>query len=131
MNRLLLLTNFFLLAFALLSCNKNELSPEETFMAHTPCGVKNPVKDLPWLKEIINKAESVTERGTYAGTIHLVEYEGQSYFIHQPYVMSCMACVVYDCEGNKLPVISEPDKHMALIERMSEKNIIYRSAFTW
>lgn len=119
-----------LLLFSLLSCDKNDLSPENAALAYSACGVKDPANELPWLKEIIHKAENGPDKFSDAGTVQLITYQGQSYFIYQKYVMSCMACLVYDCQGNKLDILSRPELHMAIIEHMSEKNIIYRSPFS-
>jgi hypothetical protein len=118
-----------ILIFVLLSCDKNDFSPEDAALVSSACGVKDPTKELPWLKEIINKAENGPDKFSEAGTVQLINYQGQSYFVYQKYVMSCMACLVYDCQGNKLDILSKPELHMAIIEHMSEKNIIYRSPF--
>jgi hypothetical protein len=127
MTRYSTLHALLILVLTVFSCTKNDLSPEESASLHTTCGVKNPVKELPWLKAIIDHAEKGPDKGLYAGTILQVTYQDQAYFIYQKYHMSCMACEVYDCQGNKPDILANPDLHMALIERMSEKNIIYRS----
>jgi hypothetical protein len=119
---------FFLLC-PLLSCDKNTISPEDTAMLYTACGVKTPTEELAWLKNIISKAENGPDKSSNAGTVQVIHYQGQSYFVYQKYVMSCIACLVYDCQGNKLDILSKPELHMAIIEHMSEKNIIYRSPF--
>ncbi len=121
----------YVVAFSLtvVSCNENDLSPGENGQSGKACNVNEPAKELSWLRQIIRKAEDPQTKGEYAGTIHLVRYEDQVYIIYQKYHMSCMACLGYDCEGNQVDIISDPEKHMGIIEQMSQKTVIYRSAF--
>lgn len=127
MTRLFTLFSLFLFGLFLCSCEKNDLSSQESALLDSACGVKDPVKELPWLKEIVSKAETGPDKFSLAGTVHLINYQTKAYFVYQRYIMSCMACEVYDCQGNKLYILTNPQLHMAIIENMSEKNIIYRS----
>jgi hypothetical protein len=129
MLRLFTTTCLFLFTLVLLSCDKNDLSPEDKVLIDSACGVNDPIKELAWLKTIVDNAEKGPDKGLYAGTVQKVHYQEKTYFIYQKYIMSCMACLVYDCQGNKLDILADPEIHMAIIERMSEKNIIYRSPF--
>ena len=51
-----------------LSCNKDSGPVAD-------CGCENPQKDLPWLKELIDKANT-DDTGNYKGTIWLLNYKG-------------------------------------------------------
>lgn len=57
------------------------------------------MNEMEWLRLLIVESETdMAKRGDiYAGKV-----DGRMLFIHQPAVMSCLACVVYDCDGNKL-----------------------------
>jgi hypothetical protein len=121
------LLTLFLVASIVVSCNTNTISPEESALLHTACGVKDPLKELSWLKTIIDQAENGPDRFSYAGTIQMVAYQDQTYFIYQRYIMSCMACLIYDCQGNQLDIAINQEKHRAIVEQMSEKKIIYKT----
>lgn len=81
------------LSALILSCKKETLSSDVS-----ACGVKDPVKNLSWLKEMIEDEENRPNQLT----IRKFEYKGQTYFDWSLLVMSCMACRVYDCDGNVL-----------------------------
>ena len=127
MTRLFTLYSLFLFGLFLCSCEKNDLSSQESALPHAVCGVKDPLRELSWLKEIVSKAQSGPDKFSLAGTVQLIHYQDKTFFVYQRYIMSCMACEVYDCQGNKLDIVTNPELHMAIIENMSEKNIIYRS----
>lgn len=84
-----------LLPFIFFSCKKKTLSP--TISA---CGVKDPVNNLPWLKEIVDEAKSTGTASTM--TIKKFEYEGNTYFNYYEAHLSCMNCVIFDCSGERV-----------------------------
>lgn len=65
------------------------------------CGVKDPVTELEWLKDLINKAE-INENHEYdLCVIYLETFNSQPVF----YIYtssSCVYCNVYYCDGTKV-----------------------------
>ncbi|ODS82444.1 MAG: hypothetical protein ABS46_08875 [Cytophagaceae bacterium SCN 52-12] len=84
-----------LLPFIFSSCKKGTSSP-----AISACGVKDPVNNLSWLKEIIDEAK---RDGTASiTTIKKFEYEGDTYFTYYQAYQSCMNCIIFDCSGARV-----------------------------
>ena len=111
---------FLILLIFACADNNRELSPVR--IASMRCG-KN-VSEMQWLQDLIKLGEAdMAKRGDiYAGS-----YDGQVIFIHQPAILSCIACVIYDCEGNKLdPATMDLQKIQFTME---SKNRIYRASF--
>lgn len=81
---------FILLILCALSCNRSELIPNG-------CGVKNPLKDLPWLASII-------EKPAIDLYVSQATYQGQTVYV----VTSCGRCfagsnvTIYRCDGTIL-----------------------------
>jgi hypothetical protein len=66
------------------------------------CGCEQSQKDLPWLKELIKKANT-DKTGNYWGTIWLEKYKGQDIFVTN--MMLGSGGIMYwffDCSGNHL-----------------------------
>jgi hypothetical protein len=78
------------------------------------CGVTDPAKNLPWLAELIEKAEydktagpykpgDDYKPGHYAGQIWLEKYKGQDLFVTNMMLGSGgVLCWFFDCSGNHL-----------------------------
>jgi hypothetical protein len=88
----------FILFLLLTSCNSNETENGEI----VACGVHQPQENLPWLKELIVKAE--TDRtGQCLGSIWLVRYRGQDIFVtNMGFGSGGIAYWFLDCSGNHL-----------------------------
>lgn len=71
---------------------------------HSPvvsaCGVKDPVNNLPWLKQKVDDAKSAGTAGMM--TIKKFEYKGNAYFHYYEAHMSCMYCIILDCSGEQI-----------------------------
>jgi hypothetical protein len=66
----------------------------------TACGVIDPKKNIPWLAELIAKAET-DKTGNYLGVIWLERYKDQDVFVTNMALGSGgLAYHVFDCEGN-------------------------------
>lgn len=114
-------TQLFLFVF-LLACadNHRELSPVK--IASMRCG-KN-VSEMQWLQDLIKLGEADMAK---RGDIYTGSYDGQVIFIHQPAILSCLACVIYDCEGNKLDPSTMDLQKVQF--NMESKNRIYHAYF--
>ncbi len=54
---------------------------------------------LVWLKTLIEKSG---EDPSLAGRIYTFQSDGRTVFMLQPWIMSCLGCIMYDCQGNRL-----------------------------
>jgi hypothetical protein len=108
---------FFLL---LTSCNDDDKhSPIITAkMGSMMCG--KTMGQMQWLKELVVQSETDM---ALMGDIYAGSVDGQIIFIHQPMVMSCLACVLYDCDGNKIESHTMDHEKLRLI--MRQENRIY------
>jgi hypothetical protein len=59
--------------------------------------------EMQWMHVLI---ESSKDDPALSGPIYAFRSKGQAIFMHQPWVMSCLACILYDCEGNRLDPVS-------------------------
>lgn len=114
----------FLLLLFLSACTNHDLRKPEKEMALEAacdrCG-KTPA-EMSWFGGLVVKAES---EESWRGDIYAGSLNGSSIFIHQPIIISCMACHVYDCAGNRLTLTSEEIQLAA--NEMTESNLIYRT----
>lgn len=94
---------FILLSLALLCCVNHDLdnsSPEVAVsMASSMC--KKDFSQMQWLMNLLALGE--TDPGQ-RGDIFAAALDGNVVFVHQPLIMSCRACVLYDCDGHRVPV---------------------------
>jgi hypothetical protein len=84
----------FLLLIILLSCkDKTPASATEI------CGVKDPIRNLRWLRELVDEAKRKKEDGFM--TIVAVEVGGETVINYYLSYMSCIGCVSYHCDGSR------------------------------
>jgi hypothetical protein len=76
--------------------------------------------EMFWFQELVDKAE---EDKAWKGTIYAGSLDGAVIIIHQPLVSSCLACKVYDCDGNRLTLT--PEQAELVIAQMTILNQIY------
>ena len=82
---------------------------------------KKSVDEMEWLKTLLQQSEADP---ALRGDIYAAPIDGTIIFVHQPLIMSCLACVLYDCDGNRIAAGSiAPEK---LIAGMKPVNLIYR-----
>jgi len=88
-----------LLCLSLLSCDDDE-EKNGAYSAQIGafmCG-KTP-SEMTWLSDLVHEASTDP---TLNGDIYAGQVDGQTIFIHQPLIMSCLACIIYDCDGKRL-----------------------------
>lgn len=107
---------FFLsqIIFALIfiGCEKSDLT--------TPCGVKNPVKDIEWLADLISTANNDTT-GEYIGNIWITTFENKDYIISDMAMGSggrIFHC--YNCKG-EIDNVSDYN----FFNNLSDDDIVY------
>jgi hypothetical protein len=109
-----------LFCFVLLSCDNKTPKDDEI----TACDVVQPQKNLKWLAELINKANTDTT-GNYFGTIWLEEYNNQDIFVTNMGLGSGgLLYHVFDCSGN--PIILEDS---GFLNQHLKKNIVLYTNF--
>jgi hypothetical protein len=54
---------------------------------------------MSWLSTLVQQVQT---DGALMGDIYAGSVDGRVMFVHQPMIMSCLACVVYDCDGNRI-----------------------------
>jgi len=112
---------FFLLIFSLLSCeHKSVTSKAEA------CNVKDPIRNLTWMQDLIEKA--IDDKEANMLTITLLEFKGRPIFNYSTLYMSCFGCVNYECDGSRVDMskLSEQElkEFWALINDASGKKTV-------
>jgi hypothetical protein len=98
--RLFLLLALF--SVALLSCVHLDAPNDPDAIA--ACGCEQPEKELPWLKELIETAET-DDSGDYSGSIWLEKYNGQDVFVTNMRMSDPLHVFrFFDCSGNNLSI---------------------------
>lgn len=92
-----------LLVASALACSsdENELKVSATSLAVKRAAVfcNVPQSEMTWLALLI---EATKDDISTAGPIYAFRSNGEGIFMHQPWIMSCMGCILYDCEGNRM-----------------------------
>ncbi|MBC8153527.1 MAG: hypothetical protein H7Z72_11500 [Bacteroidetes bacterium] len=115
-----------LLGCATSSQNQEEPSPKLI------CGVKNPAQDLPWLKEIITKAEedkaTGAHQGNYLGTIYVDEFKNQPVFMVKMMMGSGgLYAYAFKCDGARLYFDKEGSPTM-FFDIEKKNNVLYTNS---
>ena len=114
----------FILIFTALSCTDegfdNTVTAESLKAAGMMCN-KNP-REMEWFRLLLAEIEN---NPGMLGDIYAIPLNGKTLFVHQPMIMSCFACVIYDCNGETIAPSSVDQQ--ALLEGFTEQNKIYRA----
>jgi hypothetical protein len=118
-----------ILVFAFCSGCNNGTETEKKFNSGI-CGVSDPLKDLPWLQDIINKAEQdkahKTYQGNYMGKIYLETYKGKLVFLCDMAMGSGgIGGYVFHCDGIKEGFNNDPKEVESFFNSIKKTNIIY------
>ena len=88
----------FFLVLATVACDDSgEPYSDSILIAAEKC--RQSPSEMQWLADVIE--ESGKDPGL-KGNIYAVTVDGKVIFIQQPAIMSCFACILYDCAGNRL-----------------------------
>ncbi|KQS34078.1 hypothetical protein [Dyadobacter sp. Leaf189] len=90
---------FLLLALLTFSCKEKNVSKNVEV-----CGVKDPIRNLPWLRDLVEKAKANKEDS--AMTISLVELRGEPVINYTLSYMSCIGCHNFHCDGSRVDMSS-------------------------
>lgn len=117
---------YFLIAFSLclLTSCQNDHDSKPVMAA---CGVKDPAKNIPWLKDLIAKLEddriNKTYGGRYMGTIYLEMFEGKEVFYYYEPLSSCAFCSVYYCDGSSVNL--DNNQLTVFVTNLKKNKVIY------
>jgi hypothetical protein len=88
----LFLTFFLIFIF---SCKDNTVSSRVEV-----CGIKDPVRNLPWLKAKIDSLKAEKQDDMLMVTVGKIK--GEAVFDYTMLYMSCNVCLVYRCDGTRV-----------------------------
>lgn len=77
---------------------------------------------MAWFESVLQQADTDPAQ---QGNIYLAKINNQVLFIHQPAVMSCLACVVYDCQGNRIE--TDPALIVQIIPFLTDEHRMFSS----
>ena len=77
--------------------------------------------NLAWLSDVLDKAQ---RGGQLEGSVYAFRYSNGVAIVHQALIMSCVACVAYDCGGQHITMT--PDIHKEIASGMTDKNLILK-----
>ncbi|GGB82737.1 hypothetical protein [Dyadobacter sediminis] len=110
-----------LIVCSLLSCKDNTVSSNVS-----ACGVNDPIRNLPWLKNLIEKA--IDDKEANMLTVTLLEFKGRPILNYSTLYMSCYGCINYECDGSRVDISKFPEQELkefqALINDTSGKKTI-------
>lgn len=118
-------------SIALLSCAEDETddtpfdntsTQESLNVAQVLC--EKSAVEMQWFKTLLHQA--ATDE-SLRGDIYAVPVDGNILFAHQPWLMSCFGCVLYDCGGNKIDMATVD--HEKVVAGMTADNRIFSGAF--
>ncbi|GAB4045196.1 hypothetical protein [Spirosoma jeollabukense] len=125
MNKLVILITLICLA---LQCEKQQTTPYPE-SAELTCGVKDPAKELTWLKDIITKADedkvTMAYKGNYLGKIYLESFRDQPVFMVEMMMGSGgLAMYLFRCDGQRIMDVTNKEI-TTTIARFQRKNLVY------
>lgn len=95
----------FLFLILVFSCNDDTLSSRLEV-----CGVKDPVRNLPWLRAKIDSLK--THKQDDMLTVTLGKIKGEIVFDYTMLYMSCYVCQVYRCDGSRVDLTNFTQEEM-------------------
>lgn len=106
------------------SCESDNLDPAShngsIRLAGFYCGKST--AEMQWYSQLLDDME---KNVGLRGDIYVATIDGNVVLIHQPIVMSCLACVLYDCEGNKIDMATMDHEKLRL--EMTFENRVFRA----
>ncbi|WP_031527512.1 hypothetical protein [Dyadobacter crusticola] len=84
-----------LLLLLALSCKEKKVAKNVE-----ACGVRDPIHNLPWLRDLVEKAKQNKEANVM--TISLVQLRGEPVINYTLSYMSCMGCYNFHCDGTRV-----------------------------
>ena len=124
----------------LMSCNddlknENEIDLSDPRIQNTQvvcCDVQSPQQNLPWLSDIIKKANNDAKPEYNVGTIWLEEYNGMKIFVtNMKFGSGGIMYHYFDCSGNNLALQMEKEELDSFAENMKLDVVIYSNYYSF
>ena len=77
--------------------------------------------NLSWLNDLLDSAQT----GQFKGNVYAFRYSNGVAIVHQPFIMSCMACSVYGCGGLHITTLTS-DLQQEIASKMNDENVILK-----
>jgi hypothetical protein len=115
----------FLFSLLLISCADHKFDTSSTEESLTMAGAlcQKTRVEMVWFQSLLTRIETDE---LLRGDIFAFSVDGRIIISHQPLIMSCYGCVLYDCDGNKIDMATV--NHEKVVAGMKAENRIY-SAF--
>jgi hypothetical protein len=110
------------LSLMVFACVNHDLEPSSRktalLVASSMCG--KDAADMNWFDALLQAGE--TDFGQ-RGDIYAIVLDGNVIFVHQPVILSCWACRLYDCNGDLIQITVE--NHEKIWQSMNSATKIY------
>lgn len=80
-------------------------------------------EDMQWLESLLRQAGA---EGSAYGNVYMISTHAGTVFVHQPLMMSCLACRTYACDGTEIP-LDNPLVHDEVVPGMRPANLLYKA----
>lgn len=88
------------LCFAsLLSCDESTDKSVSYPVLRASLACSKEPSEMRWIQDLIDESKKDL---TLTASLYLSRLNGEPVFVHQPMVMSCWACIIYDCNGERI-----------------------------
>lgn len=118
-------STIILLIPLLLSCNREHISPQEEGLLKNTCKVSNPLEELAWLKEEVNRLKALGNPTHYSNYILQGEYKKQTVFhIGNNDPAGISLAFWNNCKGE---VVGKPEEFIQIFDDVKNKRVIWKS----
>lgn len=80
-------------------------------------------ENMQWLESLLQDAGA---EGSAYGSVYMISTHEGTVFVHQPIMMSCLACRTYACDGTVIP-LDDPLVHDQVIPGIRSENLLYKA----
>lgn len=80
-------------------------------------------ENMQWLEALLQQAGS---EGTAYGNVYMIATSQGTVFVHQPVMMSCLACSTYACDGTEIP-LEDPLVYDEVVPGIRPANLLYKA----
>jgi hypothetical protein len=80
-------------------------------------------ENMQWLELLLQRAGS---EGPAYGNVYMISTSQGTLFVHQPVMMSCLACSTYACDGTAIP-LDDPLVYNEVVPGIRQANLLYKA----
>ena len=92
-------------------------------MARASVGCETSRENMQWLESLLIQAGS---EGSAYGNVYIIQTSQGTVFVHQPLMMSCLACSTYACDGTAIP-LDNPLVYDEVVPGIRPSNLLYKA----